>query len=119
VPQLKPGLTRDEAREDVIALDTWTPLAPDMALLEAGWAEQDRYGLSFLDAMIVAAARRLGCVILLTEDLQDGQIWVAWSCATPSPHRRADASGSKARRRHRARSRPKPGTWRTVGSHVH
>jgi predicted nucleic acid-binding protein len=71
--KLEPGLTEEEARDDVAALGTWGPLAPDLALLEAAWSEQDRYALSFWDARIMAAARRLGCAILLTEDLQDGQ----------------------------------------------
>lgn len=71
--KLEPGLTAEEAREDVVALGTWGPVATDMDLLESGWAEQDRYGLSLWDALIVAAARRLGCAVLLTEDLQDGQ----------------------------------------------
>jgi predicted nucleic acid-binding protein len=56
-----------------MALGAWAPVAPDLDLVEAGWAEQDRFGFSFWDALIVAAARRLGCAILLTEDLQDGQ----------------------------------------------
>jgi predicted nucleic acid-binding protein len=71
--KLRPGLPEEEAREDVAALGSWVPLAPDLDLLAAGWEEQDRYGFSFWDALIVAAARRLGCTVLLTEDLQDGQ----------------------------------------------
>jgi predicted nucleic acid-binding protein len=58
---------------EVLVVGTWSPLVPDMELMESAWAEQDRYGFSFWDALIVAAARRLGCVVLLTEDLQDGQ----------------------------------------------
>jgi predicted nucleic acid-binding protein len=71
--KLDPGLTEEEARDDVAALAAWRPLAPDLALVEAAWSEQDRYGFSFWDALIVAAARRLGCAVLLSEDLQDGQ----------------------------------------------
>lgn len=71
--KLRPGMPRDEAREDVAALRAWNPLVPDARILDDAWSIEDRYGLSFWDAMIVAAARRLGCAILLTEDLQDGQ----------------------------------------------
>jgi predicted nucleic acid-binding protein len=71
--KLDPGLPMDEARDDVAALSIWSPVVPDLGLLEAAWSEQDRYGFSFWDAQIVAAARRLDCTILLTEDLQDGQ----------------------------------------------
>jgi predicted nucleic acid-binding protein len=71
--KLAPGLSAEEAREDVVALATWSPLAPDLDLVEAAWSEQDRYGITFWDALIVASARRLACTTLLTEDLQDGQ----------------------------------------------
>lgn len=71
--KLDPGMPRAEAREDVAALRTWNPLAPDAGVLEDAWSAEDRWGLSFWDAMIVATARRQGCGVLLTEDLQDGQ----------------------------------------------
>jgi predicted nucleic acid-binding protein len=71
--KLDPGLTRAEGREDVLALRAWNPLQPELGLLDEAWTVEDRYGLSFWDASIVAAARRLGCAVLLTEDLQDGQ----------------------------------------------
>lgn len=71
--KLDPGLPTDEAREDVIALRSWNPLEPDAEILEDAWAVEDRYGFSFWDALVVAAARRLDCRILLTEDLQHGQ----------------------------------------------
>lgn len=71
--KLVPGMPAAEAREDVVALATWDPLPPDPDLMEDAWAIEDRWGFSFWDALVVAAGRRLGCSILLTEDLQDGQ----------------------------------------------
>lgn len=41
--------------------------------MEGAWAIQDRSGLSWWDALIVAAARDAGCELLLSEDLQEGQ----------------------------------------------
>jgi predicted nucleic acid-binding protein len=35
---------------------------------------QDRYRLSWWDALIVAAAQVAGCAYLLSEDLQDDQV---------------------------------------------
>ena len=64
---------RGKARAEVRDLLAWRPLGPDAALLERGWRLQDRYRLSFWDAMIVAAAGAAGCRYLLTEDLQAGQ----------------------------------------------
>jgi predicted nucleic acid-binding protein len=43
------------------------------ALVEHAWKLQDRYQLSFWDALIVAAAKFGGCNFLLSEDLQSGQ----------------------------------------------
>lgn len=71
--KLEPGLAAREARTDVRRLGVWDPLAIDRSLLEEAWDVQDRYGFALWDAMIVAAARRLGCRYLLTEDLQAGQ----------------------------------------------
>jgi predicted nucleic acid-binding protein len=45
----------------------------DAKILDHGWKIQDRYQLSFWDALIVAAAKSASCRFLLTEDLQPGQ----------------------------------------------
>lgn len=71
--KLDPGLPPEEARSDVMALRAWSPLHPDPDFLEDAWSVEDQYGYSFWDAMMVAAARRLACSVLLSEDLQDGQ----------------------------------------------
>jgi predicted nucleic acid-binding protein len=64
---------RDQARAEVRDLLAWRPVAVDYAILERGWKIQDRYQLSFWDALIVAAAKLLACRYLLTEDLQADQ----------------------------------------------
>ena len=46
---------------------------PEAQLLEGAWHEQDRAGLPWWDALLVAAAKAGGCRTLLTKDLQDGQ----------------------------------------------
>lgn len=71
--KLTPGLPAADAREDVLALRAWDPLEPGLDLVDDAWSVEDRYGFAFWDALIVAAARRLDCAVLLTEDLQDGQ----------------------------------------------
>jgi predicted nucleic acid-binding protein len=65
--------TRDKARAEVRDLLTWQPVPVDVAILERGWKVQDRYQLSYWDALIVAAAKSVSCRYLLTEDLQAGQ----------------------------------------------
>ncbi len=64
---------RDDARAEVRDLLKWKPVLVDEAVIERGWKIQDRYKLSFWDALIVAAARQASCGYLLTEDLQAGQ----------------------------------------------
>lgn len=71
--KLTPGLQPDAARADLRALMAWRPVAATDARLEAAWRLQDRFGLSWWDAQIVAAAQQAGCSLLLSEDLQHGQ----------------------------------------------
>jgi predicted nucleic acid-binding protein len=69
----KKAEARDEARAEVRDLLAWSPVIADAVLLEQGWKIQDRYRLSYWDALIVAAAKASACRYLLTEDLQSGQ----------------------------------------------
>jgi predicted nucleic acid-binding protein len=69
----KQPAAREEARAEVRDLLAWNPVVTDAALLERGWKLQDRYRLSYWDALIVAAAKTASCSYLLTEDLQAGQ----------------------------------------------
>jgi predicted nucleic acid-binding protein len=65
--------TRDDVRAEIKDLLSWQPVVIEAAILERGWKIQDRFQLSFWDALIVAAAKSIGCRYLLTEDLQTGQ----------------------------------------------
>lgn len=69
----KQPAAREEARAEVRDLLAWNPVVTDAVLLERGWKLQDRYRLSYWDALIVAAAKTAACRYLLTEDLQAGQ----------------------------------------------
>jgi len=68
--KLRPGLTSEAARADVRDLLAWRPVSIGPLLLESAWSIEERFGLSFWDALIVAAARSASCDVLLTEDLQ-------------------------------------------------
>lgn len=61
-------------RAEVRDLFAWEPLAIDEPVLETAWGLQERYSLSFWNALIVAAAVTLECGYLLTEDLSHGQV---------------------------------------------
>ncbi len=45
----------------------------DEATLRRGLLVRERYGFSWWDSLIVAAALEAGCEVLYSEDLQDGQ----------------------------------------------
>lgn len=71
--KLRPGMPVDAARRDVQALGAWEPVPVSALLVERAWALQDRFSLSYWDALIVAAAQVADCDLLLSEDMQHGQ----------------------------------------------
>ena len=64
---------RAAVRLEIRDLMAWQPITMDEEVLEHGWKIQDRFQLSFWDALIVAAAKQASCKYLLTEDLQANQ----------------------------------------------
>jgi predicted nucleic acid-binding protein len=70
--KLDPGLSPEEAWDDIEALSAWNPLPIDMAILTRSFAVQRRYQLSWWDSMIIAAAETAGCTHILSEDLAHG-----------------------------------------------
>ena len=73
--KLDPGLDRESARKDIRSLLPWRPVSVDNRVFDGAWHIQDRFGLSWWDALIVSAALVADCRYLLTEDLQDSQIF--------------------------------------------
>jgi len=63
-----------EARQIVEALSVWKPIQIDLAILRRAWFIEERFRFSWWDALIVAAAQATECSVLLTEDLQHGQL---------------------------------------------
>ncbi len=84
--KLAPGLDRDRARAEVRDLMAWRPLAIAPPVLEGAWVVQDRFSISWWDALIVSAAQVSGCRFLLTEDLQDGQDLDGTQIVNPFTH---------------------------------
>ena len=71
--KLRPALPAGDARAEVRRYQRWQPWSVDQATVETAWAVESRFGLSYWDALMVAAAVQQGCELLLTEDLQHGQ----------------------------------------------
>ena len=73
--KLTPGLEPKAARDEARTLLAWDPLPVDAAMMDVAWRLEDRYAVSWWDALILAAAHQAGCGYLLTEDLQPGQVF--------------------------------------------
>lgn len=72
--KLSLGLNQVRAREEVNSLMAWRPsVSQHGELIKQAYGVEDRYGLNYWDALIVAAAESAGCRYLLTEDLQHNQ----------------------------------------------
>lgn len=71
--KLTPRLPSAVAREATRALSEWNRGVESLGMLESAWRIQDRYQLSWWDALIVAAAQAQDCRYLLSEDLQHAQ----------------------------------------------
>lgn len=71
--KLRPGLPIEEAWEEISDLMLWRPVKLDETLMKEGYSIHTRYGLSWWDSLIVAAASVSGCKCILTEDLSPGQ----------------------------------------------
>lgn len=84
--KIESRLPPSAARAEIRGLLPWKPVRSDARLFDDAWDVEDRYGLSFWDAMIVAAARHAGCDYLITEDLQDGQVIDGLTVVNPFRH---------------------------------
>jgi predicted nucleic acid-binding protein len=69
--KLQPGLDPQDARNDVRSLLVWHPIGVNDRVLENAWLIQDRFQLSWWNALVVSAAQLADCRYLLTEDLQE------------------------------------------------
>jgi predicted nucleic acid-binding protein len=69
----KQPAAREKTRTEIHGLLAWRPVPINANILDHSLKIQDRYGLSFWDALIVAAAKSVSCRYLLTEDLQSSQ----------------------------------------------
>jgi predicted nucleic acid-binding protein len=67
-------LDKATARELVRTYASWLGDPPDAALVIRASEIEELHRLSFWDALIVASAHKAGAQVLLSEDLNDGQV---------------------------------------------
>lgn len=66
-------LTHRQAEDLVVSFLRFPTQDITAGLMRAAMATRDRFQLSYWDAAILEAARALGCDVVLSEDLGDGQ----------------------------------------------
>ena len=117
--KLKPGLSLEAAWEDVQLLMSWNPQPIDLRVLTRAYDIEKQYRLNWWDCLVVGAAQVQGCVLLLTEDMQDGADYGGVSVRSPftlgvAEERSAYSVMPKLPSRHRGRGRPRRNPPRTA-----
>ncbi len=67
------GISEAEALEIIGAMLEFPVLPVTAQLVQQAIGQKAKHGISYWDAAIVAAAQELGCEVIYTEDLNDGQ----------------------------------------------
>ena len=68
-------MTSDQAQE-IISIISYLPVQEiDLAMVNRAIDIHKRYQISYCDALIVSAAERAGCTLILSEDLNGGQAY--------------------------------------------
>ena len=70
ITKFKSTMPVQQARARVRDLRQWQPPHLDTYTVDGAWALQDRYQLSYWDALIISSAQQQGCSFLLSEDMQ-------------------------------------------------
>ena len=76
-------LTHDQATGIVQTLQLFPTQDTTVALVLAAMETKQRFGISYWDAAIIEAARRLDCPVVLSEDLNDGQDYAGVTVENP------------------------------------
>ncbi|MEO8064299.1 MAG: PIN domain-containing protein [Pseudomonadota bacterium] len=110
--KLKTPIKRDDAWDDLQFYLAWNPQPIDLEVLMGAHEIQQRHQLSWWDCLVVSAAQAQDCVLLLSEDLQDGADYGGIVVRSPFTLRVAEEAGAyslppRPVSRHRGRGRPR------------
>ena len=81
--KITPPMPAGDARAELRRYALWQPWQIDQATVESAWALESRYGLGYWDSLVVASAQHLGCIYMLSEDLEHGQRYGAVQVINP------------------------------------
>ena len=76
-------LPQGDARAKVRRFQLWQPWQIDHQTVETAWGIEARFGLSYWDSLIVAAAAQAGCTHVLSEDMRHEQHYGAVQVINP------------------------------------
>jgi predicted nucleic acid-binding protein len=80
-------LTHEQAAALVDSFRRFPVQETTVAVMLAAMSTRQRFGISYWDAAILEAARTLGCQVVLSEDLSDGQDYTGVRVENPfTPH---------------------------------
>jgi predicted nucleic acid-binding protein len=108
-----PAVKAEDVWEDVrYYLSGWNPQPLDAEVLDLAHDVEVRYRLNWWDCLVVAAAQAQNCLLLLSENLQDGADYGGVVVRSPFTLRIAEESGAyslppRQVSRHRGRGRPR------------
>ncbi len=83
VALLKLSMDEDEVREYISYFRSVSVQMPKSEWTDRALMIRKQYGIQFYDALMVAAAEASGCNEILTEDLNDGQIYCGVKAVNP------------------------------------
>lgn len=81
--RITPPMPNGDARAEVRRYQRWQPWAIDHATVESAWSLESRFGLSYMDALVVAAAKAQGCDTLLSLALPHQQLYDSVTILNP------------------------------------
>jgi predicted nucleic acid-binding protein len=84
---------RSEVRPFLLDSLGWATPAPTGETLAEAWRLEDRYRVSFWDALLLASANAASCDYFLSEDLNDGQAYGRVTAINPFRHSDIDVLG--------------------------
>jgi predicted nucleic acid-binding protein len=71
--RITPAMPNGDARAEVRRYQRWSPWAIDHTTVESAWSIESRFGLPYIDALIIASAKAQGCTRLLSLDFPHEQ----------------------------------------------
>lgn len=81
--QIKQPMTADEAKEAIELFSNLLIQEIDLEMVERAIDTHKIYRIAYWDALIVSAAERAGCKRIISEDLNDGQLYHSIPISNP------------------------------------